>query len=84
MLSPVIAAWSIEDSPSVTVPSSGITSPGRTIAVSPTRTSLTGTITSSSSRLIRAVCGATSRSDAIERCARPAAYTSRNSAMAKR
>jgi len=78
----VIGAWSTEDAPAVTMPSSATVSPGLAIAVSPTPTSLTGTVVSSPPRRTRAVCGAISRSDAIERSALPAAYSSRNSAMA--
>ena len=81
-LSPVIAAWSTDEPPATTTPSSGMISPGLTITVSPTPTSSTPTVTSAPSRLTLAVCGARWRSEAIERSALPAAYSSRNSAMA--
>ncbi len=56
--SPVIAAWSTVACPSMTSPSTGICSPGRTTTVSPTRTSPTGTSDSIPPRTTRAVRGA--------------------------
>ena len=58
ILSPVRAASLTEESPSVTVPSTGMLSPGRTKNRSPTLTSLTGIVTCSPSRSTQAVWGA--------------------------
>jgi hypothetical protein len=55
MLSPVSIDSSTEDRPSVTTPSTGTFSPGRTMTMSPTATSSTGTSTSRPSRTMRAV-----------------------------
>ena len=58
MLSPVRAASFTVEMPSVTVPSTGMLSPGRTKKRSPTLTSLTGTVTCSPPRRTQAVWGA--------------------------
>ena len=55
MLSPVRAASFTLEIPSVTVPSTGMDSPGRTRNRSPTCTSLTGSMTCSLSRSTQAV-----------------------------
>ncbi len=58
MLSPVRAASLTLDTPSATVPSTGMASPGLTRNRSPTSTSLTGTVTCLPSRSTVAVWGA--------------------------
>ena len=57
MLSPVRAASLTLDTPSATVPSTGTASPGLTKKMSPTATSLTGTVTALPSRNTVAVWG---------------------------
>ncbi len=57
ILSPVIIDSSTADFPSLTIPSTGIFSPGRTITTSPTKTSSTGRSISFPSRMTRAVLG---------------------------
>ena len=58
ILSPVSAASFTLETPSVTVPSTGIASPGRTRNRSPTATSATGSVTCLPSRSTQAVWGA--------------------------
>jgi len=55
MLSPVSIDSSTDDTPSITTPSTGIFSPGRTSTISPTMTSAAGTVISFPSRTTRAV-----------------------------
>ena len=75
--SPLIIDSSTEDRPSVTTPSTGTFSPGRTRKRSPGWTSSRATSSSEpSSRTIRAVFGASPRS---ARIARPVAERARNS-----
>ena len=74
--SPVIIDSSTELSPSVSQPSTGIFSPGRTRRVSPTRTSSSGTSRSMPSRTTRASGGA---SDMSARMAAPVRCRARSS-----
>ncbi len=83
-LSPVTALSSTGDEPLTTSPSTGMRSPGRTIATSPTRTSVTSIATSFPSRSIRAVFGAKSSSCDIERLVRETENDSSSSASENR
>ena len=67
---------SISDSPSMTVPSTGILPPGRIRSRSPTATSAVGTSTGSPSRITTAMGGASSRSVRIASLAPPRARIS--------
>jgi len=76
MDSPVAMDSSTALSPSITTPSVGIFSPGRTTIMSPTWTASIGTSTSAPSRRTRAVFAPSSTSLRIAREARPLAVSS--------
>ena len=77
-LSPVRALSSTEERPSVTSPSTGMRSPGRTTTRSPTSTSSTGISTSAPSRRTVAVLGARSISRVMASLVLPLERVSRN------
>ncbi len=77
MLSPVSMLSSTADSPSTTMPSVAIFSPGRTTKTSPTMTSSTGTSTSFPSRITLAVLAWRSISLRMASDVRPFAFASR-------
>ncbi len=76
-LSPVSMDSSTAETPSRTIPSTGIFSPGRTTTRSPIRTSSSGTSVSSPSRTTRAVLGCRPMSRLIASDVRPLAIASR-------
>ena len=77
--SPVMARVSRLEVPSITVPSRGTFSPGRTRMTSPTCTSLGSTTATSPLRSTLAVSGRMSRSSLIERWELPSAMPSKSS-----
>ena len=77
-LSPVSSDSSILELPSITLPSTGTASPGRTMKVSPTRNCATGISRTSPLRSTRAVCGCNRISSSIAAEARARARDSSN------